>query len=193
MLVGGVVDHQLGDHPHAARVRRGDEALDIGERAVVRMHAAVVADVVAVVEPRRRIERQQPDRVDAEIGDVVELGDQAGEIADAVVVGVKERFDVQLIDDRVLVPLPVLGQSGPNGLRAVGQRSCPSHCSRGSDPPDGKWQIGGIEADALALAGPDEALATHQVGRGQRLMIRQAPLPERNFDCCLLRRCADRG
>ena len=82
MLIGGVVHHQLGDHPHAARVRRGDEALDIGQRAVVRMHAAIVGDVVAVVEARRGIERQQPDRVDPEIGDVVELGEQAGEIAD---------------------------------------------------------------------------------------------------------------
>ena len=112
MLVGGVVDHQLGDHPHAARMRRGDEALGVGQRAVVGMHAAIVGDVVAVVEARRGIERQQPDRVDAEIGDVVELGDQAGEIADAVVVGIEERLDVQLVDDRVLVPERIVGQRG---------------------------------------------------------------------------------
>ena len=104
MLVGGMVDHQLGDHPHAARMRRGDEALDVGQRAVVRMDAAIVGDVVAVVQARRGIERQQPDRVHAKIGDVVELGDQARKVADAVVVGIKERLDVQLIDDCVLVP-----------------------------------------------------------------------------------------
>ena len=104
MLVGGVVDDQLGDDAEAARMRGGDEALDVGHRAVVGMHRAVVGDVVAVVAPRRGIERQQPDRVDAELGDVVELRHQAGEIADAVIVGIEERLDVQLIDDRVLVP-----------------------------------------------------------------------------------------
>ena len=59
-------------------MRRANEMAEVGHRAVVGMHVAIVADVVAVIEPRRGIERQQPDRVDAEIGDVVELGDQAG-------------------------------------------------------------------------------------------------------------------
>ena len=66
--------------------------------------ARVLGDVVAVVAARRGIERQQPDRVDAELGDVVELGDQAGEVADAVIVRIEERLHVQLVDDRVLVP-----------------------------------------------------------------------------------------
>ena len=109
MLVGGVVDDQLGDHAQAARVRGRDEALDVAHRAVVGMHRAVFGDVVAVVAPRRGIERQQPDRVDAELGDVVELLHQAGEIADAVIVGIEERFHVQLVDDRVLVPERVVG------------------------------------------------------------------------------------
>ena len=120
VLVRRVVDHQLGDHPHAARVRHCDEPPGVGQRAVVGMHAAVVADVVAVVEPRRRVERQQPDRVDAEIGDVVELGDQAGEIANPVVVRIEERFQMELIDDRVLVPLLVLGARGVNHARPRG-------------------------------------------------------------------------
>ena len=110
MLVGGVVDHQLGDHADAALVRCVDEALHVVQRAVVGMHAAVVGDVVAVIQQRRGIERQQPDRADAELGDVVELGQQAGEVADAVVVGVEERLDVQLVDDGVLVPQRVFGE-----------------------------------------------------------------------------------
>src|SRR5262249_51559025 len=92
-----------------ALVRLVDEALGVLERAVLGMDGGVFRDVVAVVEPRRGIEGQQPDRIDAQIGDVVELGDQAGEVADAVVVGIEERLDVQLIDDGVLVPQRVLG------------------------------------------------------------------------------------
>ena len=82
MLVGGVIDDQLGDDTNAARMRLADELPEVGQRAVVGMDVAVFADVVAVVETRGRIERQQPDRVDAQIGDVVELRDQSREIAD---------------------------------------------------------------------------------------------------------------
>ena len=104
MLIGGVVDDQLGDDADAAPVRLVDEALEVVERAVARMDVLVVGDVVAVVAQRRRIERQQPEAVDAEVLQVVELLRQAREVADAVVVAVEEGADVRLVDDRVLVP-----------------------------------------------------------------------------------------
>ena len=48
----------------------------------------VVADVVADVVPGRRVDRRQPDRVDAETvgAEVVEVVDDAGQVADAVAV-----------------------------------------------------------------------------------------------------------
>ena len=71
----------------------------------------IVRDVVAVVSERRGIKRQQPDRVDAEILDVIELLNQPLEVADAVVVRIEERSDVQLVDDGVLVPVRI-GRDG---------------------------------------------------------------------------------
>ncbi|MCY1446297.1 hypothetical protein D9M71_628530 [compost metagenome] len=90
MLVAGVVDDQLGDHPQAALVGLGDETAGVGHAAVVRVHGLVFGDVVAVVTAWRGIERQQPQGVDAQLGDIVELADQAGEITDAIVVRVEE-------------------------------------------------------------------------------------------------------
>ena len=84
--------------------------------AEVRVDVAVVGNVVAVVAPGARIERQQPQRGDAEIAQIVEPLGEAGEIADAVAVAVLERLDVQLIDDRVLEPQPVVG----GFLRGIG-------------------------------------------------------------------------
>ncbi len=104
VLIGGVVDHQLGDHPQATRVRGLDEAPEIPQRAEGWIDVAVLGDVVAVVAQRRGVERQDPDRIDAELLNVVELLHQAREVADAVVVGIEEGFDVQLVDDRILVP-----------------------------------------------------------------------------------------
>ena len=86
-----------------------DELAEVLERAVVGMDVGVVGDVVAVVAQRRRIERQQPERVDAQLLDVVEALRQSGEVADAVAVRVVERLDVHLVDDGVLVPERVIG------------------------------------------------------------------------------------
>ena len=107
VLVRGVVDDELGDDADAALVRRLDERLEVVERAVGRVDPAVVRDVVAVVTQRRRIERHHPDRRGAQLLDVVELLRDADEIADAVVGGIEEALDVQLVDDRVAVPLRV--------------------------------------------------------------------------------------
>ena len=109
VLVGGVVDDKLGDDPQAEAVRLAHEVPEVAARAVLRMDVVVVGNVVAVVLERRRIERHQPDGVDAEVFDVVELRGEPAEVADAVVVGVEERLDVQLVDDRVLVPERVGG------------------------------------------------------------------------------------
>ena len=91
-----------------ARVRRPDQLAEVVERPVVGVDAAVVGDVVAVVLERRREERQEPQAVDAEVLQVVELLDEPAQIADAVAVRVVERLDVRLVDDGVLVPERIL-------------------------------------------------------------------------------------
>ena len=104
MLIGGVVDHQLGDHPQAAAVGLGQEFFEIPQGAVGRMDVAVVGDVVAVVAQRARAKGHQPDGGDPEVLQVVELSGQALEIADAVIVAVEKAFDVQLVNDGVFEP-----------------------------------------------------------------------------------------
>ena len=49
VLIGSMIDNQLGDHPDAALVGLVEKVLEIMERAVVRMDAVVIGDVVAVV------------------------------------------------------------------------------------------------------------------------------------------------
>ena len=156
--------------------------LRVGERAVVRMHAAIVGDVVAVVAPRRGIERQQPDRVDAEIGDVVELGDQARKVADAVVVRIEERLDVQLVDDRVLVPQRVLGQRGAI-RRADGRRRYPSRrLLAGAIRQIAKGRSAGSRRMRWRLPVQTNRWPRIRSSAATDASIRQAPLPQRNFD-----------
>ena len=68
-----MIDHELGNDADAAGMGRTHELTEVGKRAVIRVDVAIGADVVAVVQPRRRIERQKPDGIDAESGDVIEL------------------------------------------------------------------------------------------------------------------------
>jgi hypothetical protein len=102
-----VVDDELGDDADVALMRLGDEAAELAHRAVGRIDGAVVGDVIAVVAERRGVERQQPDSGDAEVVDVIQAIDKACEVADAVIIGVLERLDVQLIDYGILVPMRI--------------------------------------------------------------------------------------
>src|SRR6185295_12410885 len=95
VLVGGVVDDQLDQDLEVARVRGVEKLAEVLEGAVARVHAGIVCDVVAVVTKRRRKEREQPEAGDAQLVKVVELFDQAAEVADAVPVSVIEAADVQ--------------------------------------------------------------------------------------------------
>ena len=112
MLVGGVVDDQLDHHLHVAGVGCVEELLEVVDGAVGGVDVDVVGDVVAVVAQGRGEEGQEPEAGDAEVLQVVELGDQALEVADAVGVGVGEGADVKLVDDRVFVPERVGGAAG---------------------------------------------------------------------------------
>jgi hypothetical protein len=99
-----VVGHQVDDHLQAARVHVGQQRVEVAQRAEARIDVAVVGDVVAEVGHRRRIERAQPDRIDAEPHQVVEPPADAGQVADAVAVAVLERAGIDLVDHTVPPP-----------------------------------------------------------------------------------------
>ena len=84
--IGRVVDDEIDDDAHAELLGVVHELDEVAERAVLRVDAVVVGDVVAVVAVGRRVERQQPEAGDAEAGEVVEPPRQPVEVADAVAV-----------------------------------------------------------------------------------------------------------
>src|SRR6266849_10280297 len=99
-----VVHDEVGDYTDAALVGGLDERTEVFDRAVVGMDREEVGDVVAAVAQRRRVHRQQPDAVDPEPLQVVELVGEPAEVAGAVVVPVEEAADVDLVEDRRLEP-----------------------------------------------------------------------------------------
>jgi len=104
MVRRSVVHDEVRDDAHAALVRLLHELTEVVDRPVVRVDGEEVRDVVAAVAERRLVHRQQPQAVHAEPLEVVELVDQAAEVAGAVVVAVEEATDVDLVEDGPLEP-----------------------------------------------------------------------------------------
>ena len=104
MFVGGVIDHEIDDHADAALPAAMGELDEIAERAVARIDAVIVGDVVAVVLAGRGLERHQPDRGDAEPVQIVEPPQQPLEVADPVAVGVHIGANGKAVDHTILVP-----------------------------------------------------------------------------------------
>ena len=113
VLIGRVVGHDVEQHAQTARVRSLHERDGIVERAEPGLDRSVVAHVVAGIGERRRIPRVDPDRVDTEPGDVVEMRVQAGDVTEPVAVGIGETADVHLVDDGAAPPLLLLLHAGP--------------------------------------------------------------------------------
>ena len=104
MLVGRVVDHEVGDDPDAAGMGGLGQRLEVGDVADGGVDLPEIGDVVTVVLQGRRVDGHQPEAVDAQLLEVVELGRQADQVAVAVAAGVVETPDVDLIEDGILVP-----------------------------------------------------------------------------------------
>ena len=108
MLIGSVVQDQFDDDTDAALVGGLKKSFEIVQIAVTGVDGPVFRDVIAVVAQGRGKERHQPDGVDAQFLQVIELLRQTPEIADAVCIGVEKCAHVDLVDDRVFVPERVL-------------------------------------------------------------------------------------
>src|SRR5207248_7833837 len=104
MAIGRVVQHDVDRDADAATMRGVDERLEIGERAELWIDVLVVADVVAEINLRRGIERRDPERGHAEVGEIVEARGDPVQIAYAVAVRVLKTANVDFVEDRVGPP-----------------------------------------------------------------------------------------
>src|SRR5258706_11449325 len=69
VLIGSVIEHQLGNHAQTTPMRFPQEQPEIFECAVIRMDLGITRDIVTVIAQWRRIKSQKPNRASAEIAD----------------------------------------------------------------------------------------------------------------------------
>ena len=108
--VGGVRQHQVDHYAQAQLVRHVHQRVKVGQRAEHRVDVAIVADVIAEILHRRGEERRDPDRIDAQRGDVGQAAGDAVEITDTVTVAVLKAAGVDLVNHRTAPPVLVSAQ-----------------------------------------------------------------------------------
>ena len=128
MAVAAVVGHEIDQHPQAVVVGAGNERVRLLESAEVRMDIAIVADVVPTVGQRGRIPRADPERIDAELGEVGQSVDDAEDVSGAIVIVVGERPRIDLVNDGAAPPIGLTGTGharilGPAGRAKAGMRA----------------------------------------------------------------------
>lgn len=82
-----------------------NEILKIMNRSINRVDVNKRDDIISAVFSSRRIDRIEPNRLDAQTLNIVELVDNASQIADTIIVWVTKRLDIDLIDGIGLPPL----------------------------------------------------------------------------------------
>src|SRR6185436_8182526 len=107
------------------------------EGAEVRMDVAVVADVVPTVGQRGWVPRADPERIDAELGQVGQSVDDAEDVSGAIAIVVGKRPRIDLVNDGAAPPI---GLTGTGHARILGAgRSC--HVARSRPGPALLWPM----------------------------------------------------
>ena len=105
VFIGGVVHHQVHEHPHSPLMGPVQHLSEHLQVAVVRVDVHVVGDIIAKVCVGRGIERRKPYGVHVQAPDIIQPGQHAPKVADAVAVAVAEAARPDLIDGHLLIPL----------------------------------------------------------------------------------------
>ena len=104
VLVRTMVHHQIHDHAQPALVASVDELDEVARRAVAWIDAIIVRDVIAMVTPRRRLERREPNGGDAQPLQIIEPAHRTAKVTDTIAISILKCIERQAVDDGVLVP-----------------------------------------------------------------------------------------
>ena len=97
MLIRAVVDDEIHQDVHIALFRFRDQPVHVLHRTEARVNVVVIRDIIALIGERRAVDRLEPEDIDAEILQIIELIDDARKIADAVPVRITEALRIDLI------------------------------------------------------------------------------------------------
>ena len=113
MLVRSMVGDEIQNDAKASRVGLRDQSVEIRKIAEDRRNVAIIRNVISEIRHRRRVNRRNPNRIDAETHNMVEALNDSRKIPDSISVGILKRPRINLIDDATLPPLQIFHSHEP--------------------------------------------------------------------------------
>src|SRR3954471_12156762 len=104
MLIRGVVQHHFDDDSNTALVSGVKNLAKILQCSIAGMDRVVVGDVIAIIAKRRWKKWHEPYGADPQFLEVIELLFKPEKIPKTIAIAVLECADMDLINDRVLIP-----------------------------------------------------------------------------------------
>lgn len=109
MVAGTVVQHEIHDDADVVFSCVAGQAMKVFERSVHGIDVSIIRNVVAKIELRRRKTRGNPNGVDAKAFQIIQLGRNAVEVTDAIIVAIGEAARIDFVEHCVLPPLVSFG------------------------------------------------------------------------------------
>jgi hypothetical protein len=88
MLVGSVVGNEIQNESEPSPMRLGDQSVEIREVPEDPRHIAIICDVISKIRHGRRINRRNPDSVDAKGYNMIQAPNNPREIADSIPIAI---------------------------------------------------------------------------------------------------------
>ncbi len=104
MLIGGVIRHKVQNDLKVALVGLLKQRIQVLHGSEERMDIGVIANVIAKIGHRRRVDRREPDRVNAEPAYIVQLPLHTRKISYSVPIAIEKTAWVDLINHARLPP-----------------------------------------------------------------------------------------
>ena len=105
MLIGGVIRHEIHNDPDLTLLALRNHVIEVVQVSIHRVDVSIIGNVIAKIHLRRRIARSDPNGIDSQFVQVTHFGADALEVADAVVVTIREAARIDFVKHSMLPPL----------------------------------------------------------------------------------------
>ncbi len=99
-----MIYNQIDQNTDAALPASVGKLYKVTQRAVPRINAIVIRNIIAIVTQRRRLKWHEPDRGNAQALQVVQPVHETAKVTNAITICIHICVDREAIDDRILVP-----------------------------------------------------------------------------------------
>src|SRR5579884_1286542 len=104
MLIGSMIGDKVQDELEVTLMGLLKQGVQVLQGPEERMHIGIVGNVIAKIGHRRRIDGREPDGVDAEPAQVIELAGDSRQISHAIAIAIEKTAGVDLINHPRLPP-----------------------------------------------------------------------------------------